>query len=235
LSGANRIDDEGRKELSQGLNGANQIDDERRNELSQGGLSDPLMGSSNRATSESTGMQGAPSATSSQQMPRTVMDALIAIADWQNSRSLPGHAPSGSVPQQSLEQQVWENFFRREGNNNGGSESVKTNPVFGLPASLAATAHLSGPEVLQQCVRDSSMYFTPQHMLSLAGQRVNNAGAWNNGNRLMHTTESQLQMPMLPTITPFHSCPLSRGTTATDEHLRPVDSRGPDSTTGGVS
>ncbi|CAM6010045.1 unnamed protein product [Sphagnum balticum] len=235
LSGANRIDGEGRKELSQGLNGANQIDDERRNELSQGGLSDPLMGSSNRATSESTGMQGVPSATSNQQMPRTVMDALIAIVDWQNSRSLPGHAPSGSVPQQSLEQQVWENFFRREGNNNGGSESVKTNPVFGLPASLATTAHLSGPEVLQQCVRDSSMYFTPQHMLSLAGQRVNNAGAWNNGNRLMHTTESQLQMPMLPTITPFHSCPLSRGTTATDEHLRPVDSRGPDSTNGGVS
>ncbi len=235
LSGANQIDGEGRKELSQGLNGANQIDDERRNELSQGGLSDPLMGSSNRATSESTGMQGVPSATSNQQMPRTVMDALIAINDWHNSRSLPGHAPSGSVPQQSLEQQVWENFFRRESNNNGGSESVKTNPVFGLPASLATTAHLSGPEVLQQCVRDSSMYFTPQHMLSLAGQRVNNAGAWNNGNRLMHTTESQLQMPMLPTITPFHSCPLSRGTTATDEHLRPVDSRGPDSTTGGVS
>ncbi|CAK9276664.1 unnamed protein product [Sphagnum jensenii] len=235
LSGANQIDGEGRKELSQGLNGANQIDDERRNELSQGGLSDPLMGSSNRATSESTGMQGVPSATSNQQVPRTVMDALIAIAEWQNSRSLPGHAPSGSVPQQLLEQQVWENLFRREGNNNGGSESVKTNPVFGLPSSLATTAHLSGPEVLQQCVRDSSMYFTPQHMLSLAGQRVNNTGAWNNGNRLMHTTESQLQMPMLPTITPFHSCPLSRGTTATDEHLRPVDSRGPDSTTGGIS
>jgi len=53
---------------------------------------------------------------------------------------------------------VWENFFQREGN--GGSESVKTNLVFKLPASLATTAaHLSGPELLQQCVRESSYVF----------------------------------------------------------------------------
>jgi hypothetical protein len=62
------------------------------------------VGSSNRAMSESTGMQGAPSVTDNQQMPCTVMDALMAIYDWQNSRSGPGYAPSSSVPQQSLEQ-----------------------------------------------------------------------------------------------------------------------------------
>ncbi len=118
-----------------------------------------MAGSSNRAMSESTGMQGVPSVTDNQRMPCTVMDALMAIYDWQNSRSLPGYAPSSSVPQQSLEQLlVWENFFQREGN--GGSESVKTNLVFGLPASLATkAAHLSGPEVLQQCVRESSYVF----------------------------------------------------------------------------
>jgi hypothetical protein len=60
-------------------------------------------------------------------------------------------------------------------------------------------------------------------------------GAWNNGTRLMHATESQLQIPMLPAIPHFHSCPLSRGTAATDEHLGPVVSRGPGSSTGGVS
>jgi len=51
----------------------------------------------------------------------------------------------------------------------------------------------------------------------------------------MHATESQLQIPMLPAIPHFHSCPLSRGTAATDEHLGPVVSRGPGSSTGGVS
>ncbi|CAK9218963.1 unnamed protein product [Sphagnum troendelagicum] len=82
--------------------------------------------------SESTGMQGAPSVIDNRQMPCTVMDALMAIYDWQNSRSLPGYAPSSSVPQQSLEQLlVWENFFQREGN--GGSESVKDKS--GLQAS----------------------------------------------------------------------------------------------------
>ncbi len=118
-----------------------------------------MAGSSSKAMSESTGTQGAPSVTDNQQMPCTVMDALMAIYDWQNSRSLPGYAPSSSVPQQSLEQLlVWENFYQRVGN--GGSESVKTNLVFRLPASLATTAgHLCGPEVLQQCIRESSYVF----------------------------------------------------------------------------
>ncbi|CAK9251949.1 unnamed protein product [Sphagnum jensenii] len=60
-------------------------------------------------------------------------------------------------------------------------------------------------------------------------------GAWNDGTRLMHATELQLQIPMLPAIPRFHSCPLSRGTAATDEHLGPVDSRGPGSRSGAVS
>jgi len=51
----------------------------------------------------------------------------------------------------------------------------------------------------------------------------------------MHATESQLQIPMLPAIPRLHSCPLSRGTAATDEHLGPVVSRGPGSSTGVVS
>jgi hypothetical protein len=48
-----------------------------------------------------------------------IIDALMAITDWQNNKSLFGHALNGPMPQHSLEQvKVWENFFQRGGNIN---------------------------------------------------------------------------------------------------------------------
>lgn len=42
--------------------------------------------------------------------------------------------------------------------------TVKSNPALQLAASLGGAPYLSKPEVLQQCVRDSGMYFNSQHM-----------------------------------------------------------------------
>jgi hypothetical protein len=52
-------------------------------------------------------------------MPCIIIDALMAITDWQNNKNLLRHALNGPMPQHSLEEvKVWENFFQRGGNIN---------------------------------------------------------------------------------------------------------------------
>jgi hypothetical protein len=59
----------------------------------------------NTATSESLGMQEPPPVTSTLQMPQAVIiSALMAIVDSQNSKSVPAHSTTSSVPQGLLEE-----------------------------------------------------------------------------------------------------------------------------------
>ncbi len=51
------------------------------------------------AISESLGMQEPPPVTSTLQMPQAVISALMAIVDSQNSKSVPSHSTTCSVPQ----------------------------------------------------------------------------------------------------------------------------------------
>ena len=213
----------------------NRVDSDRRNDVSQslsgGGDRGSTMASRiSRGQPESLAM---PAISNSQQMPRAVMNALMALADWQNSRNSQQPHSSNSGPQRLEELQAWESVFRQGLSANAGAlDSSKANSSNGLTASLPAQQpHLSG-ELLQQCVRDSGMYFTPQHLSNLAGHHGVNSSAWNNGAPLLHTSDTHRLVN--PSLASFHPGALSRAPTGTEEQLRPADSRDPDSGSGGA-
>jgi hypothetical protein len=188
-----------------------------------------------RGQSEPFAMQTAGPLANSQQVPRTVINALMAIADWHQSRSLQSHS---SVGQPRLEDHQWENLVRQTGlaaaaANGAAVDVLKANPTLGLAASLPAPQlHLSGNDLLQQCVRDGGMYFTPQHYPNLAGHTGVSSSSWNSGAGLVHPEmQRMLVNPALPSFLPGA---LSRAPTATEEHLGSTESRDPDSGGGGV-
>lgn len=182
-----------------------------------------------RGQPESFPMQTAGPLANSQQVPRTVINALMAIADWHQSRSLQSHS---SIGQPRLEDHQWENLVRQglaAAANGAAVDALKANPTLGLAASLPAPQlHLSGNDLLQQCVRDGSMYFTPQHYPNLAGHTGVSSSAWNSGAGLVHPSEVQ-RMLVNPALASLLPGALSRAPTATEEHLGSTESRDPDS------
>ena len=183
--------------------------------------------------------------SNSQQVPRTVINALMAIADWQQRCSLqqPSH-PSNNIGSQRVEEmQAWESAIQQgiaaaaaAATSGGAVDSLKVNSSLNLVASLppAPQSHLpSGSELQQQCVRENSgMYYTPQHFQTLAGHAGVSPGAWNNtGTSLLHHPSEPQRMLVNPAFASFQS----RALTAKEEHLGPPDSRDPNNSgSGGV-
>lgn len=177
-----------------------------------------------RGQAESFAMPTAGSLANSQQVPRTVINALMAIADWHQSRNLQSHS---NIGQPRVEDLQWENLVRQGlAAVNGAAvvDALKGNPTLGLAASLPVPQpHLSGNDLLQQCVRDGGMYFT-QHYPTLAGHPGVSSSAWNSG-----AGPSDVQRMLVnPALTSFLPGALSRAPSATEEHLGPSESRDPD-------
>jgi len=182
-----------------------------------------------RGQSESFGTPTAGSPVNTQQVPRTVINALMAIADWHQSRSLQSHSTIG---QPRLDDHQLADLVRQglAAANGAAVDALKANPALGLAASLPAPQpHLSGNDLLQQCVRDGGMYFT-HHYPNLAGHTGVSSSAWNSG-----AGPSDVQRMLVnPALTSFLPGALSRAPTATEEHLGSTESRDPDSGGGGV-
>lgn len=183
-----------------------------------------------RGQAESFAMPTAGSLANSQQVPRTVINALMAIADWHQSRSLQSHS---NIGQPRLDDHQWADLVRQglAAANGVAVDALKANPTLGLAASLPAPQpHLSsGNDLLQQCVRDGGMYFT-QHYPNLAGHTGVSSSAWNSG-----AGPSDVQRMLVnPALTSFLPGALSRAPTATEEHLGSTESRDPDGGGGGV-
>lgn len=177
--------------------------------------------------------------SNSQQVPRTVIDALMAIADWQQSRSLQQSShPSNNIGSQRLEEiQAWESVIQQgiaaaaaAATSGGAVDSLKVNSGLNFVASLppAPHSHLpTGPELLRE---NSGMYYTP--FQNLAGHAGVSPGAWNNtGTSLLHHPSEPQRMLVNPAFASFQS----RALTAKEEHLGPPDSRDPNNSgSGGV-
>lgn len=206
----------------------------------------PIMASRNsRGQLETFVMQQAgANLSNSQQVSRTVINTLMAIANWQQNRSLQQQThPSNNIGSQRLEDmQAWESFIQQgiaaaaaAATSGGAVDSLKVNSGLNLVASLppAPQSHLpSGSELLQTCMRENSgMYYTPQHYQNLAGHAGGSPSAWNNtGTGLLHPSEPQ-RMLVNPAFASFQS----RAPIAKEEHLGPPDSRDPNNSgSGGV-
>lgn len=182
-----------------------------------------------RGQSESFGTPTAGSPATTQQVPRTVINALMAIADWHQSRSLQSHSTIGQprLDDHQLADLLTQSLAAANG---AAVDALKANPALGLAASLPAQqSHSSGNDLLQQCVRDGGMYFT-HHYPNLAGHTGVSSSAWNSG-----AGASDVQRMLVnPALTSFLPGALSRAPTATEEHLGSTESRDPDSGGGGV-
>jgi len=175
--------------------------------------------SSSRGESEFGNSQGS-SSMPNKGLPRFVVEALMAIADWQSSQSTPSHCSTGGLQQQLEDLQSWQGAFQRD------MIGAMTDPVkaLELAASLTGQAQLSALDTLQQCPREGGMYTSPpQSVFNLPGH-----AAWSNSG-----FEQQQRSVVVPTVTSFHSSNLSR-VSGTEEIARTAELRDPDSASGGV-
>ncbi|XP_024373743.1 uncharacterized protein [Physcomitrium patens] len=181
-----------------------------------------------RALADSFAMQTIGSLANGSQISRTVMNALVAFADLQ-SRNLQSFSSTGSP---RLEDHQWESLVRQAAHG-AAVESLKAHPSVGRGGpSGAPQAHLSGGDLLQQCVRDGGMYFT-QHYPRLASQPGVSSGAWNAGAGLMNPSDVQ-RVLVSPAFSSFLPGALSRAPPAAEEHLGSTKSRDPDNGGGGL-
>ncbi|XP_024374727.1 uncharacterized protein [Physcomitrium patens] len=199
---------------------------ERRNESSSIGSSGcergpSTCGRSSRGQMDSFAMKAAGLLANGPQVPRTMMNSLMAVADLHQSRSL-----LSGIGSPRLEDHQCGNFIRQAANG-AAVDTLKADASVGLAGPLAAPqAHLSGGDLLQQCVRDSGMYFT-QHYSHLADHPGVSPGAWYAGTGLMHPSDVQ-RMLVNPALNPFLLGALSRAPSAAEEHLGSIESRDPD-------
>ncbi|CAK9229550.1 unnamed protein product [Sphagnum troendelagicum] len=156
-------------------------------------------------------------------LPRFVVEALMAIADWQSSQSTPLHCSTGGVQQQLEDLQFWQGAFQRD-MIGAMTDPVKVSMALELAASLTGQVQLSALDMLQQSPREGGMYTSPQSVFNLPGH-----AAWSNSG-----FEQQQQRSVVgPTVTSFHSSNLSR-VSGTEEIARTAELRDPDSASGGV-
>ncbi|CAK9275150.1 unnamed protein product [Sphagnum jensenii] len=177
--------------------------------------------SSNRGESEFGNSQGS-SSMPNKGLPRFVVEALMAIADWQSSQSTPSHCSTGGVQQQLEDLQSWQGAFQRD-MIGAMTDPVKVSMALELAASLTGQVQLSALDMLQQSPREGGMYTSPQSVFNLPGH-----AAWSNSG-----FEQQQRSVVVPTVTSFHSSNLSR-VSGTEEIARTAELRDPDSASGGV-
>jgi hypothetical protein len=177
--------------------------------------------SSSRGESEFGNSQGS-SSMPNKGLPRFVIEALMAIADWQSSQSAPSHCSTGGLQQQLEDLQSWQGAFQRD-MIGAMTDPVKVSMALELAASLTGQAQLSALDMLQQCPRESGMYTSPHNgVFNLPGH-----AAWSNSG-----FEQQQRSVVAPTVTSFHSSNLSR--VSGTEIGRTAELRDPDSASGGV-
>uniref|UniRef100_A0A7I4ACZ6 Uncharacterized protein n=1 Tax=Physcomitrium patens TaxID=3218 RepID=A0A7I4ACZ6_PHYPA len=182
---------------------------------------------SNRGQVESFAMQAAGLLANGPQVHRNLIDYLMAITELHQTRSLSSHS---SVGQPRLEDHQWESLTRHP-TNGTAVDALKVNPTLGLGSPIAAPqTHLSGNDLFQQCVRDSSMYFS-QHYPSLAGHGVSSS-AWNGGAGLVHPSEMQ-RVLVNPPLSSFLPGVFSRAP-VTEDHLGSTETRDPERGGGGI-
>jgi hypothetical protein len=177
--------------------------------------------SSSRGESEFGNLQGS-SSMPNKGLPRFVVEALMAIADWQSSQSTPSHCSTGGLQQQLEDLQSWQGAFQRD-MIGAMTDPVKVSMALELAASLTGQPQLSALDMLQQCPREGGMYTSPQSVFNLQGH-----AAWSNSG-----FEQQQRSVVVPTVTSFHSSNLSR-VSGTEEIARTAELRDPDSASGGV-
>jgi hypothetical protein len=177
--------------------------------------------SSSRGESEFGNSQGS-SSMPNKGLPRFVVEALMAIADWQSSQSTSSHCSTGGLQQQLEDLQSWQGAFQRD-MIGAMTDPVKVSMALELAASLTGQAQLSALDMLQQYPREGGMYTSPQSVFNLPGH-----AAWSNSG-----FEQQQRSVVVPTVTSFHSSNLSR-VSGTEEIARTAELRDPDSASGGV-
>ncbi|XP_024390849.1 uncharacterized protein [Physcomitrium patens] len=169
---------------------------------------------SSRGQAESFAMQATGPFANGQQVPRTVIDALMAIAELHRIRSSQFNS---SVGQPRLEDHQWESLVQHT-TKGMAVDAVKANPSLSLNRPIATPqTHLRGNGVSQHCVRDSGLYFT-QHYPNLPGQSGVVSSAWNGGTGLVHPCDVQ-RMLVNPALSSFLPSALSRASTATEKYL----------------